>query len=287
MPRLPSAWRSLLFVPGDRPDRYPKAVTSGSDCTCIDLEDAVSGRAKTEARRHALEFLEDGERRGTALAVRVNVVTSDAGRADLAALARVGRAPDVVVLPKVESAEDVDVAREALASLADDVALVPLVETAEGLLHAVKIARARGVAAVFFGGVDLSANLGAALSWEPLLYARSVVVHAAALGGVAAIDGPFLDFRDLEGLRNESVRARSLGFTAKAAIHPHQIPGIHEAMTPTEAEVAWAYRVLDAQSEPDAGVNALDGRMVDAPVVWAARRTLARAGSLYPRTPSA
>ena len=287
MMRAPPAWQSLLFVPGDRPDRYAKAVASGADCACIDLEDAVAPSAKTEARAHALTFVREGERGEAALALRVNAVGSDEGRADLADLAEVDRAPDALVLPKVGSAEDVQAAREALASRHPGTVLVPLVETAEGLLHAVEIARAQGVVAVLFGGLDLAADLGAALTWDALLYARSRVVHATALAGVAAIDGPFPDIHDLVGLGRESSRARALGFTAKAAIHPGQIPSIHDAMVPTEAELSWAHRVLATADQADGGVSVVDGRMVDAPVVRAAQRTLARAGSPQPRSTSA
>lgn len=274
-------------MPGDRPDRYAKAVASGADCVCIDLEDAVAPSAKAGARGYALRFSQEGGRGEAALAVRVNAVRSEVGQADLAAFADSNRAPDALVLPKVGSPADVDFAREALAPRHPGTMLVPLIETAVGLLHSVEIARARGVASVFFGGVDLAADLGAAFTWEALLYARSRVVHAAALAGVAAIDGPLLDIHDLEGLSRESGRARALGFGAKAAIHPGQIPCIHEAMEPTEAELTWAQRVLDAHAEAAAAVFVVDGRMVDAPVVRAARRTLARAGLPRPEGPSA
>ena len=140
------------------------------------------------------------------------------------------------------------------------------------------------VAALIFGGFDLSVELGADPGWEPLLYARSRVVHAAALCGLDAIDMPSRDLDDVSGLRAEAEQARRLGYAGKVAIHPAQIPVIHEVFTPSPEEVQQARRIIEADRAAGGGAVALDGRMVDRPVVEAARRVLMRARPASGRT---
>ena len=290
------AWRSILFVPGDRPDRFAKALAAGADAICIDLEDAVAPGRKAGARTSVARFLAEmpsssrpraGDASGSRLhiIVRVNDPDSDEGRRDAGALAG-GLRPDAFMIPKVTTADGM---HRAGCLLGEDVPLIPIIETALGLENAVQIGAAspaRGVSraraaptvgALIFGGFDLSAELGAEPGWEPLLYARSRVVHAAALSELDAIDMPSRDLRDLAGLRSEAVKARRLGFAGKVAIHPAQIPVIHEVFTPSPEEVKRARRILDADRAAGGGAVALEGRMVDRPVVEAARRVLDRA----------
>ena len=288
------AWRSILFVPGDRPDRFARALASGADAICIDLEDAVAPARKAEARDAVTGFLAgraapqaagDGSSHEPQLIVRVNDPESAKGRLDAAALARCPQ-PDAFMIPKVMMAESMRCAHRLLG---EDVPLLPIIETALGLENVVQIgaasparavSRARAaptVGALIFGGFDLSAELGAEPGWEPLLYARSRVVHAAALSELDAIDMPSRDLRDLAGLRSEAVKARRLGFGGKVAIHPAQIPVIHEVFTPSPEEVKRARKILDADRAAGGGAVALEGRMVDRPVVEAARRVLDRA----------
>ena len=293
------AWRSILFVPGDRPDRYAKALAAGADAVSIDLEDAVAPGRKAEARGSVVRLLAEmstPSRRDTGtpaaprphIIVRVNDPESDEGRRDAAALAG-GPTPDAFMIPKVTTSEGL---RNAWRLLGADTPLVPIIETALGLENAARIGAvspvspagavspapaAPMVAALIFGGFDLSAELGAKPGWETLLYARSRVVHAAALSGLDAIDMPSRDLADMSGLRTEAVKARSLGYAGKVAIHPAQIPVIHEAFTPSTEEVQRARRVIDADRAAGGGAVALDGRMVDRPLVEAASRLLARA----------
>ena len=284
------ACRSILFVPGDRPDRYAKALGAGADAICIDLEDAVAPTRKAEARDSVARFLADppmlsspgagplrraGESRMPApsIVVRVNDPQSTDGERDAAALAGRHR-PDAFMIPKATTPGGIQSAQRLLGA---DIPLLPIVETALGLEHAARIAAATPrVAALIFGGFDLSVELGAEPEWGPLLYARSRVVHAAALGGIDAIDMPSRDLRETVELRSEAERARHLGFAGKVAIHPKQIPVIHEVFTPSEQEVARARRIVEADRAAGGGAVALDGRMVDRPVVAAARRILAR-----------
>lgn len=282
--------RSILFVPGDRPDRYGKALSAGADAICIDLEDAVAPGAKAGARESVVRFLARRETTGPTGAaptgaapahghrpqviVRVNDPGSDEGARDAASLAA-GPPPDAFMIPKVASGAGIRDAQRILG----DVPVIPIIETVHGLENATDIGAASpSVAALIFGGFDLSVELGAEAEWEPLLCARSRVVHAAALCGIDAIDMPSRDLREMTGLRDEAAKARRLGFTGKVAIHPAQIPAIHEVFSPSPEDVEQARRIVEADRAAGGGAVALDGRMVDRPVVEAARRMLERAG---------
>lgn len=311
--------RSILFVPADRPDRCANALTSGADAVCIDLEDAVAPGRKDAGRAGLRGLLagwragagggdcdgdvdrgDDRERRRPLRVVRINDPASAEGRLDAELLASDGEPGiDAVMIPKVRAAHGL---QETGAMLSDGVALLPMIETASGLEHAAEIASARlrpvggsgigglgvgsgpgvvpaTVTGIVFGGFDLSLELGAEPGWESLLYARSRVVHAAALAGVPAFDMPSREIRgDLAALRREAVRARRLGFCGKTAIHPAQLPVIHDVFAPSDEAVACARRLLEADRKAAGGPVALDGKMVDRPVVEAARRVLARAG---------
>ena len=244
---------------------------------CIDLEDSVAPGGKDRARRAVARFLTErsrgpGEGGATELVVRVNDMTSGEGERDSATLARCPM-PDAFMIPKVRTGLDVQDAARALPAAA----LLPLIETARGLENAQGIAACDAVAALIFGGFDLAIELGAEPRWEALLYARSRVVHAAALGGLDAIDMPSRDFSEMSGLREEAIGARRLGFTGKVAIHPAQIPVIHEVFMPSPEEVRRAREIVEADRAAGGSAVALDGRMVDRPVVEAARRVLQRA----------
>lgn len=273
--------RSILFVPGYRPDRFRKALAAGADAVCIDLEDAVPPQRKAMAREAVTRFLAERSaeaRRNDAslshLIVRINDPDTDLGRSDAEALGGT-RPPDAFMIPKVRTAAGLLRAGELLSNGAP---LFALIETALGLENAADIGQASpAVAGLVFGGFDLAIELRADPSWEPLLYARSRVVHAAALSGLDAIDMPSVDFGEMSGLREEAGRVRLLGFAGKMAIHPTQLPVIHEVFTPSELEVERARRILDADREAGGGAVALEGRMVDRPVAEVARRVLARA----------
>ena len=273
---LPS-FRSILFVPGDRPDRFERALAAGADAVCIDLEDAVAGGQKAEAREAVTGFLEGwraGDSRRTRPMVRINDLATDVGRDDLEAIAD-GPRPEALMVPMVRTAVGVGTAVEK-----PGVALpvLPLIETACGLENAADIGAVTGVEGLVFGGFDLALELGAKPEWEPLLYARSRIVHAAAVNGIPAYDMPSRDFREMAVLREEARRTRALGFAGKTAIHPAQIPVIHEVYAPSREEVERARAIMEADREAEGGAVAVGGRMVDRPVVEAARRVLERAG---------
>jgi (S)-citramalyl-CoA lyase len=270
--------RVLLFTPGNRPDRFAKAATTGADGLILDLEDAVSAAGKDDARATLVEHFRAGHRGlapGQVCGLRVNNIHTAAGVRDLDALVTAGVAPDFILLPKVESAFE----PRLYARLIAGVPLICTIESARGLEAAADIANADPrVRALAFGGVDLAADLRAEVAWEPLLWARGRIVQAAATAGIAAIDVPHVVIDDEAGLRGDAMRAKAMGYTAKLAIHPKQVPAILEVFTPTPAEIERARGILAACEAAGGNVVEYQGKMIDSPVVKAAQQLLARGG---------
>ena len=271
--------RSALFTPADRPERFGKALSCGADAAILDLEDGVGLSAKRKAREEALAFFAAPLEVPAAFtwALRLNHVTTEAGLQDLLALRGVSNRPRVILLPKTESVSEVEIALGHLTDGAEPPAIVALIETGRGLGEAASIAAHPAVAALAFGGADLAADLNATLAWEPMLFARSRIVQAAASAAIAAWDVPFLDIHNEAGLVQETAASKALGYVCKLAIHPCQIGVINAAFTPTADQLASAQRIVAAFEQARGGACKLDGRMVDAPVVKAARRTVALA----------
>jgi citrate lyase subunit beta/citryl-CoA lyase/(S)-citramalyl-CoA lyase len=266
--------RSLLFVPGHRPERFAKALGSGADLVCIDLEDAVPLAEKQLARDRVCEFLEGCEPAVLErVVVRMSAVGSEAGRADLVALSQ-ARLPARLMLAKTETADDLRLAKKLLGRCT---AWIALIESASGLLAMNSICSEAALEAVMFGGGDFAAQIGAEFAWEPLLWARSQMAVTAAVHGLPVIDVPYLDVRDAEGLEHEARRVAALGFTAKAAIHPAQIEGIHRGFAPGPEALLQARKTVAAFEQAQGGAVVVDGRMVDQPIVDSARRLIARA----------
>lgn len=260
---LAARMQSLLFVPGARSDRFASALASGADAVCVDLEDSVPADGKDAARRAAIEALGDSR-----LVLRINGLATDYGRADLDHLGAASRCPPLLLLPKVESTEELAPAAEL------GIGLVPLIETPRGLRRAHEIAAAPGVVAMMFGGGDLSAELGVDLAWEPLAVARGLFVLACAEAGVPAIDVPYLHLDDEAGLAEETRRAQALGFAAKSAIHPKQVATIHAVLRPTPAQVEEAHAAEAAFQAAGGAAVRWNGRMLEAPVMRRYRRIL-------------
>lgn len=276
----------LLFFPGTRPELAAKAAASGAGRVCVDLEDSVAPASKAEARASALELLDTYDGPAT-LVVRINHPSTPEGRRDVESIAGLGGGPRrvSVMVPKTESARDLAAVAEELADGLDALSTIPVIETARGVAGVEDITAAPGVSALLFGGLDLSVDLGCTLEWESLLYARSRCVLAARLAGIEPIDTPWPDLDDTDGLRREAERARRLGFTAKAAIHPSQVAIIRDAFAPTEVEIERARRIVDAYEREGSGVFRLGDAMVDRPVVDAARRLLDRSSTTTHRAP--
>jgi len=275
--------RSMLFVSGEKVERFAKAMAAGADLVCIDLEDAVHPDRKGEARAQVLGWLKSASRPadGCGVALRLNGLRTLEGIRDVLALVESGVAVDWLLLPKTEHATDVQ-AIEAWCG-ARVGAITALVETPLGIENLASIARAGGkLGALMLGGADLSAELDAQFNWEGLLSARGRLVNAAKSAGLQAWDVPNVDLSSEEGLATETRKALALGFGCKTAIHPQQIKTIHAAFTPSPADVEWATVLLQAVPEGQgSGAFLFQGKMVDAPLLKKARRIaeLARASS--------
>jgi citrate lyase subunit beta/citryl-CoA lyase len=275
--------RSLLFVPGNKPRMLDKARTLPADAVMLDLEDGVPPAEKLTARAIVRQALETGGY-GPQVILRVNAFATGLAEADLRQTFTAGVN---VCLPKAETAGDVERLAWLVEGLeqeqglpAGSVGVLLMVETALGVLHAHDMARAsRRVHALCLGGEDLARDLGAVRTREglELAHARAHLVLAARAAGALAIDTIYPDLTDAEGLLAEARQARQLGYSGKLLVHPAQIEPVHRAFSPSQEEVAHARRVLEAFAAAEArgdGVIALDGQMIDAPVVTRARAVL-------------
>jgi (S)-citramalyl-CoA lyase len=275
----PRPRRNLLFVPGSRPDRFAKALAHRPDMVTVDLEDAVIPAHKDRAREEAMALFEgtpDGPGARIERVVRINPLRTPFGLKDLLALLEHPTPPDGVMLPKVESADEVRIVDAVLQRAARPIGLHVIIESNAGLDQVLAIAGAcDAIRSLLFGAVDMAAELGAAMDFSSMLYARSRVVHAAASCGLDAIDVPWLDLEDQDGLREECRRVQALGFTGKATIHPKQLAVVNEVFTPDAERIAWARRVIEAFERAPGGLVVLDGRLIETPVVRSASRTLA------------
>lgn len=263
--------RSLLFVPGDRPERFAKAQAAGADAVVLDLEDAVAPADKARARDNIARAPLAG---GTVL-VRTNAFDAPGFEDDLRVLGR----SEIrgAVLPKTESAEQV---AAVLAGVSRPIQVVALIESALGVWQALEIARAPGVACLAFGSIDFQLDAGCDGSDEALLYARSRLVLASRIGGLLApIDGVTAAIDDAQRLASDTASARALGFGGKLCIHPKQVGPVNAAFSPTEQEIAWARKVVEACAGSGAGALAVGGMMIDRPVLLKAQRILAMAGA--------
>ena len=268
--------RSLLFVPGTRPDRFASALASGADAIVFDLEDSVDPTRKTEARTAVAAFLSQPPSTSAALLVRVNSFGTAWYGQDIESVGGL-QSVRAIVLPKAEVPAHVAAAAKATISGR----VIPLIETAGGVLNAASIAAAaESIPALLFGAEDLTAQIGIprTIDGDELVFARSHVVLAATSVGADAIDAVFINITALDDLRRDALRARAMGFRGKMAIHPSQIPVIHEVFSPSPEERAHAQRIVDAferaQAQGEAVIR-LDDRMIDMPVVVRAKRLLA------------
>lgn len=292
LPRWPTEkppLRSLLFVPGGRPDRFEKARAFGADAVIYDLEDSVPEGGKAEARRNVARGLEGSRKsKGPLSVVRINPASTRHWRDDLRAVVR--RGLDAVLLPKCTEAAEVTAVDRLVAQLEREkrvkrgsVSLFLLIETPGALLHIEALIRASGrVSLLAFGPEDFSLATGTILSPEEseLLYGRSLTVIAATAYGCLAVDGVHMQYADIEGLIKEAKRDRRIGFTGKLVVHPMQIEPVHRVFSVSEEELRWARNILKLAEEMEAGgVGAvgIEGQLVDTPVIARAHRILAAA----------
>lgn len=277
--------RSLLFVPGDRPERLIKAVASGADAVIIDLEDSVALPNKSKAREEVASFI-SGAKSEPKLFIRVNNLTSSYFLEDLDALSKAH--PFAIVLPRCEGARDIELAAAHLSRVGClETKILPIsTETPQGVLNLGNYGTvAKYLCGLTWGTEDLPSSIGALNAWEadgrltpPYEVVRTFALFGAHAAGVAAIDTAFHDYKDLDGLRSFASRGRRDGFQGMLAVHPSQIPIINEAYTPNHSEIIWAQQVIDAfNRNPDAPMINVDGKSVDRPRLTMAQKIMTNA----------
>lgn len=282
------ARRALLYMPGDDLRKIHKAAGLDVDCICMDMEDGVALNRKAQARQTIAEALGALDFGRSERLARINPVGSGLEEADLDAV--LPSHPQGIVVPKVEQPGQVAWVSSRIAAVEaaygwkhGEIGLIVLVETALGVVNLPRIVSASPrLQAVIFGAEDLAGDIGAERTpegWE-VFYARSAIVTHTAAYNLQAIDMVYVDFHDEQGLRREALEGARMGFAGKQIIHPNQVLPVQEAYTPGDAAIVHARRVIEAMEAHQAqgaGAFALDGKMVDAPVVKAAERVLARA----------
>jgi len=278
--------RSFIFCPGLRPELFPKALKSGADIVCVELEDGIAPHDKQEARRKALSLFEQPQADdGIERIVRINCLRDSFGLADVAAILDSETPPPALMLPKIKTPDEVVWLDNLLTERGHSCRLHAIIETNAGLENAFEIARSSSrIDALFFGGVDMAAELKCKNRWDTLMYARSRVVHAAASAGMDAIDVPWLDLEDLDGMEKEAILARDFGFSGKGAVHPKQIPLINQAFTPSKQELEKARKVLAYFEEANTGLVMYEGKLLEKPVIREMQRIVAIAGRVEAQT---
>ena len=269
--------RSFIFTPGLKPEMFPKALASGTDIVCVELEDGIAPKDKTAARKHALALFEAPQADdGVERIVRINCMREQFGIEDVQAILATDTPPPALMMPKVRTPDEIVMLDNLLTERGHDTRLHIIIETNAGLEACYEIAHCSSrIDALFFGGVDMAAELRCENAWEPLLYARSRVVHAAASAGLDVIDVPYLDLEDHEGMVVAAEQAKALGFSGKGAIHPKQIAALNDVFTPGEDEIARARRIIETFAQADTGLVVIDGKLIEKPVLRDMHRIVA------------
>jgi citrate lyase subunit beta / citryl-CoA lyase len=262
----PAKHRSFLFVPGDRPERFAKALAGGADAVIIDLEDAVAPDHKHEARETLVSWLA----RERPVMIRVNARDSPWFEQD----AELCKLPGVagIVLPKAERAADII---DLVSHTKNRLPIFPLIESAKGMMNALEIAKAPFVHQLMFGTLDFCADMHMASDGDELNSFRAGLVMVSRVVGLRApIDGVTPAIDDQDALNADTVNAKRHGFAGKLCIHPKQVPMVNQCFAPSASEVAWARSVLDAFKTAKGAAVAIDGKMIDRPVVIRAQNIL-------------
>ncbi|MCZ2128298.1 MAG: CoA ester lyase [Anaerolineales bacterium] len=279
--------RALLYMPGDNWKMIAKSVTLGVDSICMDMEDGAAVNKKAEARATIVKALQELDFGASEKLARINSVGSGWERDDIEAV--LPFRPDGIVIPKVESCEQVEWASRIIEDAelkngwqVNSLRILIGVETAKGILNLKEIAAHPRLDAVIFGGEDFAASIGATRTKEALelLYARQAVIVACAAHDLQALDIVTIDYKDADALKAESEFGARIGFVGKQIIHPNQVQIVQEAFTPSDEAIAYARRIVEtfaASQKEGKGAYALDGKMIDMPLLRNAEKTLARA----------
>ena len=268
--------RSFIFTPGLNPEMFPKALASGADMVCIELEDGIAIKDKDEARKSTINALKTLEvKNDVELVVRVNCQRTKPGLLDFEALISSKLRVKALMLPKVKTPDEITFIDDLLTDCNLDTDLHVIMETNEALENIYDIAHSsKRIVALYFGGVDMAAELRVPNSYENLVYARSKLVHAGASVGVDVIDVPYLDLEDMNGMKKEAELVRNLGFTGKGSIHPKQINILNEVFTPSDEEINKAKKIIDQFNASDTGLVVIDGKLIEKPVLREMQRRI-------------
>ena len=268
--------RSFIFTPGLNPEMFPKALASGADMVCIELEDGIAIKDKDEARKNTINALKTLEvKNDVELVVRVNCQRTKPGLLDLEAFISSKLKVKALMLPKVKTPDEITFIDDLLCDCNLDTDLHVIMETNEALENIYDIAHSsKRIVALYFGGVDMAAELRVPNSYENLVYARSKLVHAGASVGVDVIDVPYLDLEDMNGMKTEAELVRNLGFTGKGSIHPKQINILNKVFTPSEEEITKAKKIIDQFNASDTGLVVIDGKLIEKPVLREMQRRI-------------
>lgn len=273
--------RSLIMVSALRPEDFGRAVESGADMVCADLEDGTLPSRRAEARLAVFGIFAQAARPGLQRLLRINSLRTEDGMRDILAVIDAETPPDGIIMPKVSDPEEVRIAAGMIRSHHPDVDFIALIESPEGLRKVDAIANAAPeLKALFFGSADYSAETGCDRSWDSLAYARARIVNAAKEAGIDAIDGAWFDPRDDEGFLEETRKIVAMGFTGKVSYELAHVPHIHAALAPTREQIDEAHRIVAAAESDTVGITRLGGRMVNESIVRSARKILAAAGSI-------
>ena len=280
--RLPRPRRSFIFTPGLKPEMFPKALASGADMVCIELEDGIAPKDKEEARIKALKLFELAQADdGVERILRINSMRERFGIEDVLAILATDTPPPSLMMPKVKSPDEIIMLDQLLTERGHKTRLHVIIETNAGLEAAYEIANCSSrIEAMFFGGVDMAAELRCENNWQQLIYARSRVVHAAASAGLDVIDVPYLNLQDLEGMCHEAKKAKDLGFAGKGSVHPKQIAALNDIFTPSKDNITRARRVIKTFEDADTGLVVIDGKLIEKPVMREMYRIVAIADKL-------
>ena len=267
--RIPRPRRSFIFTPGLKPEMFPKALASGADMVCIELEDGIAPKDKQDARIKTLKIFEKKQADdGVERIVRINSMRERFGLEDVQAILQTDNPPPSLMMPKVKTPDEVIILDQLLTERGHSTKLHVIIETNEALECAFEIARcSQRIEAMFFGGVDMAAELRCKNDWDYLLYARSRVVHAAAAAGLDVIDVPYLNLEDIDGLAVLARQAKELGFSGKGSVHPKQIRTLNEIFTPSDEEIMRARKIIKTFEEARTGLVVIDGKLIEKPVM--------------------
>lgn len=278
--------RALLYMPGDNWKMITKSITLGVDSICMDMEDGAAVNKKAEARAMIVKALQELDFGASEKLARINSVGSGWEKDDIEAV--LPHHPDGIVIPKVESFEQIDWAAKLIEAAElkhgwpiNSIRILIGVETAKGILNLKEIASHPRLDAIIFGGEDFAASIGATRTKEAveLLYARQAVVVACAANDLQAIDIVTIDYKDEDALKVESEFSAGLGFSGKQIIHPNQVFAVQKAFTPSEEAITYAKRIVEtfeASQKEGKGAYSLDGKMIDMPLLKSAKKVLER-----------